>query len=65
MIVRTFNTVFSLLYIISYISYASIYAKLSSHVFAIQERERGSKHARNCVYLCKIENSSFYQELDL
>ena len=47
----------------------SIYAKLSSHVLAIREREReresGSKHARNCVYLSKIENSSYHQELDL
>ena len=35
----------------------SLYAKLSSHILAIRERERenGSKHARNCVYLSKIE----------
>ena len=43
----------------------SIYAKLSSHVLAIQERESGSKHARNYVYLSKIENSSYHQEFDL
>ena len=43
----------------------SIYAKPSSHVLAIQERESGSKHARNYVYLSKIENSSYHQELDL
>ena len=41
----------------------SIYAKLSSHTCYL--RESGSKHARNCVYLSKIENSSDHQELDL
>ena len=56
--------VFSLLYIISCIS-LSIYAKLSNHVLAIRERESGCKYAMNCVYLSKIENSSYYQELDL
>ena len=39
----------------------SINAKLSSHVLAV--RETGSKHARNCDYLSKMENSSYYQEL--
>ena len=43
----------------------SIYAKLSSHVVAIRKREHGSKPARNCVYLSKIENSFYHQELDL
>ena len=40
----------------------SLYAKLSSHALAIQERESGSKHVRNWVYLSKIENSSYGQE---
>ena len=40
----------------------SIYAKLSSHVLAF-ERASSSKHARNCVYLSKIENSSSLSEL--
>ena len=39
---------------------AFIYAKLSSHVCAIRERESGSKYARNCVYLSKIENRSYH-----
>ena len=35
----------------------SICAILSSHLLAVQES--GSKHARNCVYLSKIETISF------
>ena len=42
----------------------SIYTKLASHALAI-ERESSSKHARNCVYLSKVENGSYHQELVL
>ena len=37
----------------------SIYATLSSHLLAVQVRENGSKPARDCVHLGKIENSSY------
>ena len=38
-----------------------VYAELSSHLLTGQERERerGSKHTRNCVYRSKIENGSY------
>ena len=42
----------------------SIHAKLFSHLHAIGERESGSKHAMNCVYLNKVENSSYHQNLN-
>ena len=32
-------------------------------VYSLSERQSGFTHARNCVYLSKIENSSYYQEL--
>ena len=41
----------------------SIYAKLSSHVL-VTDRESGYKHARNWVYISKIENSSYHHELE-
>ena len=44
------------------ISYAFIYAKQSSCQLAVWKRESGGTHARNCVNLSKIENSSYYQE---
>ena len=56
--------VFSLLYIISCISYA-FYIWNYPVMYSLSERESGSKHARNCVYLSKIENSAYRQELDL
>ena len=68
----TFNTVYCFQFALyhQYVSVMlSIYAKLSSEVLAIQERERereregGITHERNCVYLSKIENSSYHQEL--
>ena len=31
---------------------------------SLSERESGSKFTRNCVYLSKIKNSFYYQELD-
>ena len=40
----------------------SIYFNLSNHLLAAQ-RESGSKHERNCVYLSMIENISYHQEL--
>ena len=60
-IVCTFNTVycFQLLYIISCISYA-LYICSTIQSCTRYPRESGSK-ARNCVYLSKIENSSYYQ----
>ena len=67
MSICTFNTVYCFQFALLVASVMlSIYAKLSSHVLTIREREResGSKHARNCVYLGKIENSSYYQELE-
>ena len=36
----------------------SIYAKLSSHLLAIGEREIVAVNERNCVYFSKIEYSS-------
>ena len=61
----TFDTfVFSMLYIINKvlttcISYAFMDVKLSSHLLAVQKREReGCILPRDCVYLSKIENSS-------
>ena len=60
-IVWTFGTI--LLYSELYASVmVSIYAKLSSHL-AVRKRERGCTHARNCVYLSKMKNSSYCQEL--
>ena len=41
----------------------SIYAKLSSHLPAVQKRKSGCIHAKNYGYTSKIENSSSYQEL--
>ena len=41
----------------------SLYAKLSSHVLTVHVRESSSKCARNSVYLSKIENGSYHQEL--
>ncbi len=44
----------------------SLCAKLSSlcsRYLRERERENGLTYARNCVYLSKIENSSYYQEL--
>ena len=32
-------------------------------IYSLAERESGNKCARNCVYLSKIENSSYHQEL--
>ena len=32
-------------------------------MYSLSENGSGSKHARNCVYLSKIKNSSSYQEL--
>ena len=32
-------------------------------IYSLSRREKGYKHARNCVYLGKIENSSYNQEL--
>ena len=68
MIVCTFDPVYCLQYALSLTKYwlyalvmLSIYAKLYSHL-AVQKRESGCMHARNCVYLSKIENSSYYQE---
>ena len=31
--------------------------------YSLPERESSSKHAKNCVDLIKIENSSYHQEL--
>ena len=36
---------------------------VASHLLAVQERESNSKHAWNWVYISKIENSSYHQEL--
>ena len=33
----------------------STYANLSSHLLVVRKRESGCTHARNCVYLSKIE----------
>ena len=41
----------------------SMYAKLSSHLLAVWERESSCTHARNCVYLSTIENSPYHQKL--
>ena len=42
----------------------SIYAKQSSlSTRSPKERESSCTHVRNCVYLSKIENSSYHQEL--
>ena len=49
-----------------------MYDKLSSQVtycpkereiLTVQKRERGCRHARKCAYLSKIENSSYYLEV--
>ena len=34
-----------------------------SVIYSLSEREIGRKHERNCVYLRKIENCSYNQEL--
>ena len=52
--------VFNMLCIISTIidmhQLCFLYTKLPIHLPAV--RKSGNKHARNCVYLCKIENRS-------
>ena len=32
-------------------------------IYSLPESASGCKHARNCVYLSKIENSSYHQKL--
>ena len=36
---------------------------VACHLLGVWERERAAVHVRNCVYLSKIENNSYYQEL--
>ena len=41
----------------------SLYMLNYSVIYSLSERLSGSKYAMHCVYLSKIENSSYHQEL--
>ena len=59
----TLFIVFGVLYIINMHQSLFLYVLNYPDMHSLSEKESGCTHTGNCVYLSKIENSSYHQEL--